>query len=88
MGHALVALNLDFKIFNISVYNPHIAFHRQRWGPYIGGGEIAQGPIQILPIGDITWTLTEGYNIWGHLNFPMLNPHWPFCKCVPHLCFN
>ncbi len=28
----------------------------------------------------------NGYNIWGHFNFPMLNPHWPVCKYGPHLC--
>ena len=36
-------------------------------------------------LGPYMYTCTEGYNIWGHLNFPMLNPHWQVCKYGPHL---
>ncbi len=47
--------------------------------PSTYGGEIAQGPIHILPIWDTTWALTcintHGHVIWNQFNFPMLNPH-------------
>ncbi len=46
-------------------------------------GKIAQGPIQMLPIWDITLVLTckhtKGHGIWKHFDFPMLNPHWQTC---------
>ncbi len=52
-------------------------------------GEFAQGPIQILPIWDTTWTLfpqcATGYGIWDNFNFPILIPHRHLCKYGPHL---